>query len=487
MARLRTVQRSLRSTFGLERLRPGQGEVIRAVLDGRDVLAIMPTGAGKSLCYQLPALHLPGTTVIVSPLIALMKDQVDKLRELGLEAVEVNSTLTGRAEAAVIEGIEGERSEFVFTTPERLADPEFVEMLRQTAIDFIVVDEAHCISQWGHDFRPSYLALRESIRTLGDPAVLALTATATDEVVDDIRHQLGRPDMEVINTGIYRPNLAFQVRHLSGDAEKQAELLELLRDLPGPAIVYTATVRHVDTLAPMLQGEGIEALPYHGRMAKNRRSEAQERFMGGELPVIVATNAFGLGIDKPDIRAVVHYDMPGSVEAYYQEAGRAGRDGAPARCGLLYDRKDRRTQLFFMGGKYPSLEDVRSVLAALGGSEGEPLSLARLTEESRGVGRDRIRVILALLKEGKLVRERRGARFVRVRDAAPDELTRLTQSWRDRAESDRVKLDRLEGYARTARCRWRYLHDYFGEEFPGRLCGTCDNCVKGLAARADGD
>jgi ATP-dependent DNA helicase RecQ len=486
MARPSTVQRSLRHTFGLDRLRPGQREVIEAVLEGHDVLAIMPTGAGKSLCYQLPALHLDGMTVIVSPLIALMKDQVDKLRELGLEAVEVNSTITGRSEAAAIERIEAEQSEFVFTTPERLTDPAFIEMLRGTAIDFVVVDEAHCISQWGHDFRPSYLALREAVRALGDPPVLALTATATPEVVEDIRRQLGRPSMEVVNTGIYRPNLAFEVRHVSGDAEKAAELLATL---DGAGIVYTATVRHVTEVTAMLQAEGIAALPYHGRLAAGRRKEAQDRFMAGELAAIVATNAFGLGIDKSDIRAVVHYDMPGSLEAYYQEAGRAGRDGEPARCILLFDPKDRRTQLFFLGGKYPSLDELRSVVDALrptlGGSD--PMSLAGIREAARGVGRDRIRVILSLLKEGKLVRERRGARFVMARDAGLAELVELAREWPARAEADREKLERMEGYARSARCRWRTLQSYFGEEPAEPFCEVCDNCRKGLARRAEGE
>ena len=486
MARLRTVQRSLRSTFGLHQLRPGQAEVIRAVLEGNDVLAIMPTGAGKSLCYQLPALHLEGTTIVVSPLIALMKDQVDKLHELGLEAVEVNSTLSDRAEAAVIRGIENEECEFVFATPERLAEPDFVETLRQTTIDFVVVDEAHCISQWGHDFRPSYLAIKESIRRLGDPPILALTATATAEVIDDIRVQLGRPGMQVVNTGIYRPNLAFEVRHLSGDEEKHGELLRLLSEQTGPAIVYTATVRHVNQLAALLEREHVEARPYHGRLAKARRTEAQDRFMASDLPVIVATNAFGLGIDKPDIRTVIHYDMPGTLEAYYQEAGRAGRDGAPARCALFYDRQDRRTQLFFLGGKYPSLEEVRAVAAALDSAAGgEALSPARLHEAS-AVGRDRIRVILALLKDGRLVRERRGARFVLARQPGEGELVELARAWPERAERDREKLELMEAYARTARCRWRFLQHYFGEEPPERLCGVCDNCRKGLAERAEG-
>ncbi|HET7468690.1 MAG TPA: RecQ family ATP-dependent DNA helicase, partial [Gemmatimonadales bacterium] len=283
MPRASTLTRSLRRTFGLDQLRPGQREVIEAVLAGRDTLAIMPTGAGKSLCYQLPALHLEGMTIVVSPLIALMKDQVDKLRELGLDAVEINSTITGRNERAALEAVEGERSEFLFTTPERLTEPAFLDTLRDVTIDFIVIDEAHCISQWGHDFRPSYLALKEAVRALGSPPILALTATATDAVVDDIRHQLGRPGMEVVRTGIERPNLAFEVRHVSGDEEKREALLELLSEVSGPTIVYTATVKHVSAVAAALEGKDLPVVPYRGRLAAGRRHEVQDRFMAGEV------------------------------------------------------------------------------------------------------------------------------------------------------------------------------------------------------------
>src|SRR5919107_957074 len=232
------VRQSLRRTFGIEQLRSGQHDVITSVLDGNDTLAIMPTGAGKSLCYQLPALHLEGTTIIVSPLISLMKDQVDKLQEHGLDALQVNSALPATEQRSALGQIQDEKSDFVFTTPERLSDPEFLATLRGTKIDFVVIDEAHCISHWGHDFRPAYLAIRSALDELDNPPVLALTATATREVVDDIKQQLGRPEMQIFNTGIYRPNLQFEVEHVTGDAEKQAELLRLLEEIDGDGIVY---------------------------------------------------------------------------------------------------------------------------------------------------------------------------------------------------------------------------------------------------------
>jgi ATP-dependent DNA helicase RecQ len=483
------LHRSLRSTFGFEQLRPGQAEVIRSVMDGRDTLAVMPTGAGKSLCYQLPALHLEGTTIIVSPLISLMKDQVDKLQERGLEALQVNSTLTAEGEEIALDSIEKEASDFVFTTPERLTSPAFLQTLRGTTIDFVVIDEAHCISQWGHDFRPSYLALRSALAELGDPPILALTATATPEVIDDIRQQLGRPRMLVFDTGIYRSNLELQVEHVSGDAEKQAELLRVLENSEGSGIIYTATVKHVEDVTRFLQGEGFEVLSYHGRLAAKRRKESQDRFMAGELKAMVATNAFGMGIDKADIRFVIHYDMPGSLEAYYQEAGRAGRDGERAQCVLLYDPRDRRTQLFLMTGRYPSEKEVQRVYTALTELQREEkdISVARLQERAAPVARTKTRVTLARFCEAGIVRQLRPGQYeLGKRRLQPSQLAELVAGWRRRDERDREKLERMEAYARSALCRWRVLGDYFSEEAGEERCGVCDNCRKGLAERAEG-
>jgi ATP-dependent DNA helicase RecQ len=330
---LSTLRRTLRRTFGFRALREGQEEVIRSILAGQDTLAIMPTGAGKSLCYQLPGAELPGTTVIVSPLLSLMKDQVDKLREIGIDAVQVNSTLNAGEESEVLEQIEKEQREFVFVTPERLAQPEFLAKLKTNLIDVFVIDEAHCISHWGHDFRTSYLHLRSAIEALGNPRILALTATATANVVDDIRRQLGRENMEVIDIGVFRENLRFEVIPTPREEMKQEVLARLLGETEGTGIVYVSTIKDCEEVTDRLESLGFSAARYHGRLGARERKRTQDRFMAGDLRVIVATNAFGMGIDKPDIRFVVHYNLPGSLESYYQEAGRAGRDGEPARPG----------------------------------------------------------------------------------------------------------------------------------------------------------
>src|SRR5215203_5074249 len=410
---LTKMKRTLRDIFGLAKLRPGQAEVMRSVLEGNHTLAIMPTGAGKSLCYQLPTLHLPGTTVVVSPLISLMKDQVDKLEDAGLEASQLHSALTTREHQENLEQIKTENNDFIFVTPERFTTQEFLADLRKKTIDFVVIDEAHCISEWGHDFRPAYLSLGAAVKSLDAPPVLALTATATAEVTADIEKQLDLGKLRVVKTGIYRPNIHFEVKRVTNEREKHEELIRILNEREGAGIIYAATVKTVEALADWLKSFDFKIEQYHGRMKASDRKRNQDAFMNGELKAIVATNAFGMGIDKPDIRFVVHYQMPGSLEAYYQEAGRAGRDGEPGTCSLFYQLEDRRTQQFFLGGKHPKFNDVLAVYQALESLNAAetPVTLSSVQEHANTVSDGKVHVVLSLLKEFKVVQELRGGRF----------------------------------------------------------------------------
>jgi ATP-dependent DNA helicase RecQ len=478
----------IRDYFGFRKFRPGQDQAVDSALGGRDTLVVMPTGSGKSLCFQLTAIALgEGITVVVSPLISLMKDQVDYLFDNGVWAVGMNSTLTSPQRIAAEKDITVGRARIVYTTPERLADPKFRKLLRGRKVELFVVDEAHCVSQWGHDFRPDYLGLREAIDDLGSPPVMALTATATPEVIEDILLQLRMPDAEVVHTGFYRANLDLHVVSVRGEDQKRERLLEQLRKTAGTGIIYTATIKAVQELTTFLNAEGLTVDCYHGRLSARRRAEAQDRFMADQFKALVATNAFGLGIDKPDIRFVLHYHIPGTTEAFYQEFGRAGRDGDRAYTALLYDPQDNKLLRFFQSKSYPDGDDLTNAHHTLkllhkprkAPTLAEILAISPLPE-------GRMKVCLNLFTARGIVRYERGGHYRLMRpDMTRDELTRTGQSYRDRQERDQQKHQEMVGYAEGHGCRWQKLLGYFGDDkiLPDQRCGHCDHCKVWIAMR----
>ena len=471
----------LRNTFGIRRLRPGQRDVIDSVLSGADTFALMPTGAGKSLCYQLPAMKLPGLVLVVSPLISLMRDQLTKLEEMAIPAVQVNSSLKRDEEASALEAIANARCRIVFATPERLAQREFIELLQTQKTALFVVDEAHCVSQWGHDFRPAYLDLAGAIRALGKPPVLALTATATDDAIADIVKQLGLSRPRIINTGIYRTNLQYSVVQVTSDREKLDQMLALAARHQGSGIVYAATVAAVEQLHAALTEQGESVTLYHGRLGARERQHNQDRFMEGEARLMVATNAFGMGIDKADIRFIIHFQMPANLEAYYHESGRAGRDGETANCILLFQFKDKRVQQFFLARDYPDGDDVRHVYAAAATlADRGPTPFADLCAALPTMSAQRIRVALKLLKDDGLLAQDKQLRIRGGRKAA-DATTfdRLAGAYADKAERDREALEQMVSYAQSGYCRWKLLLQYFNEaEETPSACGACDSCLR---------
>src|ERR1051325_10841924 len=352
---------SLREHFGFDNFREGQRDVIESVLAGKDVVVVMPTGSGKSLCYQLPAMILEGATLVVSPLIALMKDQVDALRARGLPATFINSSIPEVEQRARIESLRRRAHKLVYIAPERLRSSRFNAALQSIPISLFAVDEAHCISTWGHDFRPDYLRLRHVIRSLGNIRTLALPATATPYVRSDIIQQLGLEKPQTFVSGFDRPNLRIEVVHTEKEREKIARIKRLAESHEGSGIVYTSTRKAVEQVGRELKKGGLRVTTYHAGMSDAVRVREQEDFMNGRTQMIVATNAFGMGIDKPDIRFVAHYQIPGSIEAYYQEIGRAGRDGLPSTCVLLFNYADKNTHEFFIDGNHPTPELIRRV------------------------------------------------------------------------------------------------------------------------------
>ncbi len=481
-ARSRTrVDQVLREVFGLRQLRPGQRRVIDRVVAGESTLAVMPTGAGKSLCYQVPAVLAAGQTVVVSPLIALMKDQCDKLDARGVPAVQFNSQCSAEAIAQAEQAIADGRARVIFCTPERLADAAFVKLLQQRPVSLLVVDEAHCISQWGHDFRPAFLEIGPAARALGNPVVLALTATANDDVAAEIMEKLGVPRAGLVDTGAYRPHLHYAVEAFEREEDKLQRALALATGLQGSGIVYTATVKAAEALfAALSEALGASVGLYHGRQPANERRTAQERFMAGDLRVMVATNAFGMGIDKPDIRFVLHYQLPASLDAYYQESGRAGRDGERADCVLLYLRRDKAVQQFFLAGWLPELAELRRLQQLFSGARDERHAIADLPQRA-GLPRGKLRVLLNLLRQARLLVQDDEGLLRLGRKAALDDdgLEALLRGHRDKREQAQAALERMTFYATTGMCRWQVLLSGLGSEDELlQRCGACDNCAR---------
>ncbi|NLF40409.1 ATP-dependent DNA helicase RecQ [bacterium] len=494
---------ALERHFGFRAFLDGQQEAVQAVLDGHDTLIVMPTGGGKSLCYQLPAMMLDGITIVVSPLIALMKDQVDGLAAKGLPATFINSSLPEGETERRIAGMTRGEYRLVYIAPERFKSTRFIHALAPLSIALFAIDEAHCISQWGHDFRPDYLRLKRVLPELGRPQVAALTATATPDVRADIIAQLGlgsdgRREPRVLVSGFARHNLTFVVSRVKDGADKLERILKAATSL-GTGIVYCATRKNVERVAADLALHGCRPVAYHAGMSDEERSKAQDAFMGRSAPIVVATNAFGMGVDRADVRFVVHYDIPGSVEAYYQEAGRAGRDGEPAWCELMYNYADVRTQEFFIEGSNPArdlLEDVYDTVRRLcaDGPVEVPITGIAAAVGAKVNGMAVGTALNQLERAGALQREYvGGSRTYTTQLVLPvvpfDDLPIDYKYLDAKRERDERKLEQVIAYAEYRRCRHQYILAYFGDSEAASFCGVCDHCIeKGRGAvRAPND
>jgi ATP-dependent DNA helicase RecQ len=469
------VDAALRERFGFPGFRPGQRELIEAALAGRDALGILPTGGGKSLTYQLPATLLDGLTVIVSPLIALMNDQVDAFNRRGLgRAVAIHSHLSPRDARAALDQARSGAARLLYLAPERLEVPEWRARLGEATPRLLVIDEAHCVSQWGYDFRPAYLALREIVARVRPCAVLALTATATPAVREDVVRQLGLLDPLVFVAPFDRPNLTLDVVPCEAH-DKMARLTEILGTAAGGGsqIVYVGRRRDAEEIAEELDGMGLRAVAYHAGLPPEQRQRAQETWLSGRQPIVVATIAFGMGIDKPDVRTVVHWQHPASLEAYYQEAGRAGRDGRPARCVILFSARDVGLHHYFLDHRYPTRDDVKRLLREIPegrlASDGLGSLGEELTDEQRNVA------VLALIDEGLLVRDPDGG-LRRLTNVGPRRRLSL-RGMQARRDADYARLEAIVAYCRDRRCQRRHLLAYFGETLPEDFrCGNCSAC-----------
>jgi ATP-dependent DNA helicase RecQ len=477
-ADLAAARATLERYFGFPDFRGGQRDAVAAALTGRDVLVLMPTGGGKSLCYQVPALTRDGLTIVVSPLISLMKDQVDALRSAGAPAALINSTLPREEAERTLNAACAGELKLLYVAPERFDSERFRAQLPALGVRLLAVDEAHCVSQWGHDFRPSYLRLGAVRELLGCP-VVALTATATPAVREDVTRQLRLRQPVTIVRGFDRPNLEWRVVGVPDRGAKDVVLLRLLREpTDGVAIAYAPTRKAVDGLTDLMRRSGLSAIAYHAGMSAQDRERVQNMFMNDEARVVVATCAFGMGIDKPDVRLVVHHAMSGSLEAYYQEAGRASRDGARGRCVMLYAAGDRQVHDFMIDQTHPGRELIEDVVGLLAReSVLRSHDIAMIAARGLALAPRQAEAVIRILRRQRVLCDD-GEGGLRL-DGAID--------WDDalaRRRHELGRLDAMDGYARTRECRRGYILRYFGDPDAMPHCGDCDNCREHAVARA---
>jgi ATP-dependent DNA helicase RecQ len=474
------LRRAARRHFGWRSLRPGQLAAMRAVMKRRDVLVVLPTGAGKSAIYQVPAALLPGPTVVISPLLALQQDQIAALNDRGtpaLRAVRISSAETPNQQEAALADVHEGRARFLFSTPELLSQPDRLVQVRLLRPALVAVDEAHCISAWGHDFRPDYLTLGHLIRGLGRPPVVALTATASPPVRDDIISRLGLREPRVVIAGLDRPNVFLEAANCPTEEYRWRRLLALLREGEWPGIVYVPTRRAAEELAERLTGAGFPARAYHGGMAAGARQELHDDFLADRVDIMVATSAFGMGIDKPNIRWVAHLALPDSPDSYLQEVGRAGRDGAPSRALLLFRAEDVGLQRYFTGAARDAgeLAQLAAVLRE------EPMTRKALRERT-GLGARKLGQLLSLLEQVGAATTHANHTVVSPRYApTPAEAAEAAVAEAERHQAvQRTRTDMMRSFAETQQCRGQALLAYFGDHLP-RPCGHCDNCTTGTA------
>jgi ATP-dependent DNA helicase RecQ len=481
------LRRIVQEKFGYKSLRPGQEPAIQAIVDGHDTLAVMPTGSGKSMIYEAAALLIPGPTIVVSPLIALQRDQVEAIEERDVGgAALLNSTVRASEWREALEALNKGNLEFLFLAPEQFNHEETLAKLKAARPSLFVVDEAHCISEWGHDFRPEYLRLGSVIEELGHPRVIALTATAALPVRTEILERLNMSDPRVVVQGFDRPNIWLGVEMFQHESQKKDALLERVAGAEKPGIIYAATHKHAEEVAGALRERGVKAVFYHAGMKAKERDQIQQAFMDDEVEVIVATTAFGMGVNKQNVRFVYHYDISDSVDSYYQEIGRAGRDGIDAQAILFYNPRDLGIQHFLISSGKIDADQVEMVTTVIQ-EHGEPVNPRDLREDLH-LSETKLMQILTSLEETGVVKMLPNG-YVAPAEQPPDlsEVKDVAmQMQQSRRQFDQSRIEMMRGYAETQDCRREYLLNYFGEPFEGP-CGFCDNCDEGITIEENPD